>query len=169
VLAVANRDSAAGSYAVSEVALEALLADAEAAVAPRFAARGVEYARAAAPGEARFVRADAGKLRQVLVNVLANAAKFTDAGGRATLAVATRADAVEITVRDSGRGIPESDHEAIFAPFTQLERGYTRTVDGTGLGLAIARDLARGMGGDVRVVESAVGVGSTFAVTVPRA
>jgi PAS domain S-box-containing protein len=169
VLAVANRDAAAGDYAVSELALEPLLAEAEAAVAPRFAARGVEYARATGRAAALFVRADAGKLRQVLVNVLANAAKFTDAGGRATLSVAARPNAVEITVRDSGRGIPAGDEDAIFAPFTQLDRGYTRTVDGTGLGLAIARDLARGMGGDVRVVESEVGVGSTFAVSVPRA
>jgi len=74
---------------------------------------------------------------------------------------------VEITVRDSGIGIPTEQLERIFEPFVQVRADLTRTAEGTGLGLAISRDLARGMGGEL-VVSSAMGQGSTFTLSLPR-
>jgi signal transduction histidine kinase len=130
------------------------------------------------------VRADPDKLRQVLVNLLANAAKFTPAGGSVTLACAAADGAdgagrdvadrevVRITVRDTGIGIPADKLDAVFEPFVQVKDArfvrHRGASPGTGLGLAISRALARGMGGDL-TAESAVGAGSTFTLTLPAA
>ena len=72
-----------------------------------------------------------------------------------------------LRVADTGRGIPREKQESIFEPFVQVRTGYAQTTEGTGLGLAISRDLARGMGGDLRV-RSIEGAGSTFTVTLRR-
>ena len=77
------------------------------------------------------------------------------------------ADAVYLRVADTGRGIPRDKQDAIFEPFVQVRTGYTQATEGTGLGLAISRDLARGMGGDLRV-RSRDGQGSTFTVALRR-
>ena len=115
------------------------------------------------------VRADRDKVGQILVNLLSNAIKFTPHGGRIRVTVANREDpegGVEIRVADTGIGIAPEQHEAIFEPFMQVSRDLTRTGEGTGLGLAISRDLARGMGGELRV-ESALGQGATFILSLP--
>lgn len=113
----------------------------------------------------RYVRADRNKLRQVLLNIVGNAIKFTEKGG-VTLKLATggvlRPDgAAELvfSVRDTGSGIDSEDLERIFKPFEQASR--RPRVEGTGLGLAIAREFVRLMGGDV-LVTSELGRGSVF-------
>src|SRR5690606_9478627 len=110
---------------------------------------------------------DGGKLRQILVNLVGNAVKFTDRG-EVVLEVATSPDHVAFHVRDTGCGIPEDKQELIFEPFTQLDSTMTREKGGTGLGLTIARRLAELLGGTVSV-ESQVGVGSTFPLRLPVA
>jgi signal transduction histidine kinase len=115
------------------------------------------------------VRADREKLRQVLLNLLANAIKFTDEGGHLTVRAAERDDVtMALTVADTGIGIPQDKLSIIFDPFVQVHRDHTRPREGTGLGLAISRDLARGMEGDL-TVESEVGMGSTFTLLLPSA
>jgi signal transduction histidine kinase len=74
---------------------------------------------------------------------------------------------VHVKVSDTGRGIPEERLQEIFEPFVQADRRLNQPRDGVGLGLTISRDLARAMGGDI-MVESAVGVGSTFTLVLPR-
>jgi signal transduction histidine kinase len=110
------------------------------------------------------------RARQILVNLLANACKFTEAGGRvgvsADSAVSALADGptrrwVRIHVADTGAGIPDEARERIFEPFVQGDLQLTRSVGGAGLGLAISRELARLMGGEL-TVESKVGDGSRF-------
>jgi len=119
-------------------------------------------------GDAPRARADREKVQQIVLNLLSNAVKFTEPGGKIRIGCEADDEAVHVLVSDTGAGIPPERHEAIFEPFVQLDTSLTRTREGTGLGLAISRDLARGMNGSL-TVESAVGVGSTFRLTLPRA
>ena len=114
------------------------------------------------------VRADPDRLRQILVNLLTNAAKFTAHGGRVVLTCAADDETVSVEVRDTGIGISSESLQRIFEPFVQVDRSLTSVDrDGVGLGLAISRDLARGMNGDL-TVNSALGEGSRFLLTLPR-
>jgi signal transduction histidine kinase len=114
------------------------------------------------------VRADLGKLRQILLNLLGNAVKFTGAGGRVGVGATRDGNRVRIWVSDTGIGIPSDQLERVFEPFFQVDRGMTRTYPGIGLGLAIARDFARAMGGELRL-ESETGKGSTASLELPSA
>jgi len=118
--------------------------------------------------DAVYVWADRDKLAQVLLNILSNAVKFTEEGGRITIVLAVAdEDHVTVHITDTGVGIPADKLEAVFEPFVQVRSEYTRQVEGTGLGLAISRDLARGMGGDLRAT-SELGKGSTFELVLRR-
>ncbi|MDG2530292.1 GAF domain-containing sensor histidine kinase [Caulobacter endophyticus] len=110
------------------------------------------------------VRGDASRLRQILVNLLGNALKFTELG-QIGLVIATRDGQLVMTVTDTGVGIPADQLERIFERFEQAP-GAASLFGGTGLGLAISRRLARQMGGEI-TVNSRVGEGSTFTVTLP--
>jgi signal transduction histidine kinase len=122
--------------------------------------------------DAFTVAADPDKLQQILLNLLSNAIKFTDRGGRVSLDVPVRPalpdDAVFLRVADTGCGIPRSKQDMIFEPFVQAHKQHrSKPATGLGLGLAISRDLARGMGGDLRV-RSEEGKGSSFTLTLQR-
>jgi len=117
------------------------------------------------------VLADADRARQIVLNLLANAVKFTDSGGRIfvdSVELAGDPPMVQLRVEDTGRGVPPEQLERIFDPFVQLDRFQARPGEGTGLGLAISRELARGMGGDLWA-ESEVGVGSRFILALRHA
>jgi signal transduction histidine kinase len=171
VLNYARLETGAVAYHTTDVSIHEALAEAEALVAPQARAKGLRLAFAECAPDL-VARADAEKLRQVFVNLLGNAVKFTDARegrpGRIELSCAVEGTRVAVRVRDTGIGIPADKLGAIFDPFVQVRSDLTRTAEGTGLGLAISRDLARGMGGDLEV-ESEVGVGSTFTLILPRA
>ncbi|MFO0836891.1 MAG: ATP-binding protein [Phycisphaerae bacterium] len=114
------------------------------------------------------IASDPTRLRQILLNLIGNAVKFTDRGGiRVTLRMhVDRPDPLlELAVCDSGLGLSKEGIERLFQPFTQADSSTTRKFGGTGLGLTISRRLARVLGGDI-VVESEPGKGSTFRVTV---
>jgi signal transduction histidine kinase len=115
------------------------------------------------------VQADPRGLKQVLLNLLSNAAKFTPEGGRIVLRARPEGDAaVRLEVQDSGIGIAPEDHERIFEDFRQLDGSAERAYGGVGLGLAVVRRLTEAMGARVDV-KSAKGAGATFGVSVPRA
>jgi signal transduction histidine kinase len=148
------------------VKLESLLSAVEAIITPQVQARELRFSR---HGDADLmVFCDPDKAEQVLLNLLTNAVKFTPPGG----SIEINAEAVDgmarISVRDSGVGIAPEKLEAIFEPFVQVERKLTSPQEGAGLGLAISRDLARAMGGDLRV-QSTVGEGSVFTFELPLA
>jgi signal transduction histidine kinase len=111
---------------------------------------------------------DPDRLNQVLVNLLDNAVKYSPGGGRVTVSVAGRLDAVRFSVADEGVGIPVSEQERVFEKFYRLDSEVTRAGGGTGLGLYITRELVRRMGGRI-AVSSEPGVGSTFTVDLHRA
>jgi signal transduction histidine kinase/DNA-binding response OmpR family regulator len=117
----------------------------------------------AAAGE---VSADPGKLKQMILNLVSNAIKFTPDGGTVTIAARRRASAMEISVADTGIGISEADQQYIFKEFHQVDHGPDRKHEGTGLGLALTKRFASLHGGDVQV-QSRVNQGSVFTLSLP--
>ncbi len=109
---------------------------------------------------------DIVKVRQILVNLLSNAAKFTEKGGIAITVRQSDTGIVSFAVKDTGIGIEGKNFDKVFEEFQQVDSSSTRKYKGTGLGLPIARRLARMLGGDL-TVESEFGKGSTFTLTVP--
>jgi PAS domain S-box len=184
VLNFAKLEAGHVHYDMADVPLMASLEDVEALVAPQMRARGLAYSLRADPdllGDPREirVRADAEKLRQIMVNLLTNATKFTEPGGSVTVTLSVRAGEADdecdggagmamVTVADTGIGIAQGRLGSIFEPFVQVNRRLSSPNEGVGLGLAISRDLARAMNGDL-VVESELGVGSSFTLLLPRA
>ena len=118
-----------------------------------------------APQVPVVVATDGAKFRQIAINLVGNAVKFTDAGEVRMVLGHDDTDVV-LRVRDTGRGIAPDEVDRLFEPFVQVGRGDRAKTQGTGLGLAISRELARLLGGDVSV-ESAPGEGSTFILTLP--
>jgi len=121
-----------------------------------------------APNQMPNVVADPGQLRQVLVNLVDNAIKYSPEGGLVALSVANGDSAIRFSVEDRGLGIPATEHRRIFEKFYRLDPDMTRGIGGTGLGLYICRELVRRMDGKIWV-ESKLGDGSTFVVELPSA
>jgi PAS domain S-box-containing protein len=151
---------------IDTVAMHDVLAGVEALVAPQVREKRLRYDYRECDPSLR-ARADDEKVRQILLNLLTNAVKFTDAGGQITVSCGRHGDRVRVEVADTGRGIPPERLETIFEPFVQIDRHLTHeSQQGVGLGLAISRDLARAMGGDL-TVRSEARVGSTFRLELP--
>ncbi|MEO7101785.1 MAG: ATP-binding protein [Gemmatimonadaceae bacterium] len=172
VLNFAKLESGKVPYDLGLVVLAEVIADLNAMIETQLAAKGLTY-EMLLPTDDTTVWADRDKLLQILLNLLSNAVKFTPAGGHVRVEVVDRGDAspsqesIFIRVGDNGLGIPRDKLESVFEPFIQLSDTAAGRRQGTGLGLAISRDLARGMGGDLRA-RSEFGVGSTFTLTLCR-
>ena len=155
---------------VADFSLRAAVGDTLRALAVRAHRKGLELIYDVQPEVPDALVGDAGRLRQVLLNLVGNAIKFTDAGEvvvRVEVAGDPAAEGdvgLRFTVRDTGIGIPRDQHERIFRAFEQEDSSTTRKYGGTGLGLTIAARLVALMGGQI-AVESEPGRGSTFAVT----
>jgi PAS domain S-box-containing protein len=140
-----------------------------ATMAPNAAAKGLSLTAAVAGELPTWIATDPTRLRQILVNLLGNATKFTATGSvRLSINGATGPDGsfLQFAVSDSGIGIAPDVIQRLFEPFTQADASTTRTFGGTGLGLTISRRLARLLGGDIAVT-SEPGQGSTFTLRVP--
>ena len=143
----------------------ALAREAADMIEPQAHSRGLHFRAHLLPSP-HYVVTDGGKVRQIILNLLGNAVKFTDVGA-VELELAEVPGGLALHVRDTGPGIAPENLEAIFEPFRQVDQSSTRQKGGTGLGLAVSRHLARLMGGDV-TVESAPGQGSTFTLWLTR-
>jgi PAS domain S-box-containing protein len=110
---------------------------------------------------------DATRLQQILVNLLSNAIKFTPGGGTVRVGLRRSAGVIELTVADTGQGIPAPLLPLIFEPFRQADQLTTRQHGGLGLGLSIVRHLVEAHGGEVRAASAGAGKGSTFTVLLP--
>ena len=117
------------------------------------------------PSTPEWILGDEARIRQVLVNLIGNALKFT-LEGVITVNVTTESENVLFSVTDTGIGIPETEFEKIFDPFLQVDSSLSRRYEGTGLGLSIARKLSRLMSGDLSV-SSVFGVGTQFVLSLP--
>jgi signal transduction histidine kinase len=167
VLNFAKLEAGQVQFDIAPVTMRDVLDDVDALVLPLLKAKGLHYVDA---GECKDVEVlgDAEKVRQVLLNLMSNAIKFTPADGQIRVACAIDGGVVRTTIADSGGGIPPDKLGPIFEPFVQVDRGLSTPQEGTGLGLSISRDLARRMGGDLTVA-STIGAGSVFTLILPRA
>jgi PAS domain S-box-containing protein len=151
------------------VDLAEVVADAVDAQAPAAATRGLALRLAGprtAPGAAR-VLADPGRLHQVFGNLLSNAIKFTPAGGQVEVQVRSGVTHVEVSVRDTGEGIPADFLPHLFSRFRQADAGAARRHGGLGLGLSVVRQLVEIHGGEVGAHSDGPGRGATFTVRLP--
>jgi PAS domain S-box-containing protein len=165
VLSFSRMEAGHEQVAPGDVDVASLFADALALVRPMAEAKQLPLIIETAGADIRLYT-DALKVRQILVNLLTNAVKFTDAGS-VTLSARPDGDDVVFDVRDTGIGIAPANLASIFEPFWQVVQSASRRVGGTGLGLSVTRRLAHLLGGDVSV-ESTPGQGSTFVVRLPR-
>ena len=174
VLNFAKVESGQIEYKLAPVSLESVLRDTESMILPQLNAKNITYTSVGCESNV-MVLADADKLRQIMLNLLTNAVKFTPDGGRVTITcgqvpqlddVAARKTFVRVT--DTGIGIEEAKLNSIFEPFVQIELRPGEKNDGVGLGLAISRALARDMGGNL-TAESVRDVGTTMTLVLPSA
>jgi PAS domain S-box-containing protein len=166
ILALARISARREEIEMTDVDVATLVGEALIAVEPLAAQKGLEVRRII-PATPIRLRTDQVKVRQILINLLANAIKFTEQGHiELEASVASDGRQVKFTVSDTGPGIAPADLARIFDPFTRVGR-TAETKPGTGLGLALSRDLARLLGGDITVT-SKVGTGSWFTASIPR-
>ncbi|HEX5576996.1 MAG TPA: PAS domain-containing sensor histidine kinase [Gemmatimonadaceae bacterium] len=154
------------SYAAEPVNLPEVLDAVIQMIGPLATAKNIEVRR----GDCvvgTIAIADRAKVEQIIINLASNAVSYTETGGVVTVECGSDGDRVWARVSDNGIGISAEKLEAIFEPFVQVGRTLSTGHHGTGLGLAISRDLARGMKGDL-AVESQLGEGSVFSLTLPR-
>jgi len=166
ILLASRVDSPELEVGTERVEVAALTADVLAAV--RALANEGLTLELVAPPSLPPVAGDREKLRQVLTNLVANAAKYSPAGGRIQVELKPHDGALDIFVRDEGLGIAKAEQSLIFEKFYRADANMTRGVSGSGLGLYISRELVKRMGGTISV-ESLPGEGSTFVVTLPLA
>jgi PAS domain S-box-containing protein len=150
----------------TRVALGPILEDAIETVRP-LVARFEHTLTTSLPSEALYVDGDAGRLSQVVGNLLANAAKFTDKGGRIWLSAEREGDEVVIRVRDNGIGIAPEHVQTLFDLFVQVDTAIERSRDGLGIGLTLVKRLVELHGGTVQVHSAGPGCGSEFSLRLP--
>ena len=134
---------------------------------PMAVEKGLAFSAAVELGAPDRIETDGQRLGQILKNLLSNAVKFTDTGEVTLRVRAAGDDAVAFAVGDSGIGIDAAQHELVFEAFRQADGSTHRRFGGTGLGLSISRDLAALLGGEISL-QSAIGRGSVFTLTLPR-
>ena len=154
---------------LAEMELRPIVDDVGGMLTDRAQAKGLRLCWRCEPDVPERVWGDAGRLRQIMLNLVSNAVKFTDTGGvemLLSLVRRTAGDVVRFEVVDTGIGIADEDSRRLFQPFTQADASVTRRFGGTGLGLAISSLLVEAMGGRIGVT-STLGTGSTFWFEIP--
>ena len=166
ILDAAKLDTGEFSISIVDVEIRSLLRECEVMVMDRLTRAGLSL-DLQIDDTLRTVRADTLRLRQVLLNLLTNAIKFTPEGGEITVRVERSADnGIEFTVTDTGRGIAKRDISRILEPFTQVDSTDSDQLEGTGLGLYLAKHLVEKHGGTLSI-ESELGVGTAVKFSLP--
>jgi signal transduction histidine kinase len=167
VLDLSKIEAGRAEWEIAPVDLAELVEESAAEAAHLLATRKAEF-RVSVPEEVPAVPADRDRVKQVLLNLLSNAAKFCDEErGRVAVELAVEDGVVRVDVRDNGPGIDPENQELIFDRFRQGGQTLTERPPGTGLGLPISREIIRQLGGELWV-DSAPGEGSTFSFVLPR-
>ncbi len=166
ILTFARIEAGHEEIQLSPVEGSVLMGDAVLAIEPLATKKGLQLNQSFPADPVTFMT-DAVKARQILINLMGNAVKFTVTGSISLSLTTPSATSVAFEIADTGAGIRPEDQARIFDPFVQVTSGTTRPHDGTGLGLAVSRSLARQLGGDLSVA-SVLGEGSMFTLTLPR-
>lgn len=165
VLSMAKLESGKMEICFADTEIAPLIENVVATFSPEADATSIEF-RAVLPDELPTVYADAGRVEQVLCNLVSNALKFTPRGGRVTISSRRDGDLMVVEVADTGIGIAPEDQKRVFEPFYQAGGLMTRSSKGTGLGTTIAREIVEAHGGRVWF-ESSPGKGTRFFFTLP--
>jgi signal transduction histidine kinase len=165
LLTLARLESPSFALEKSTVNVAALLEDALLQVSDLAEERGLALSLNLAPGLPRL-NADRARLKQVVLNLLDNALKYTPAGGAVTVSARAENGQLVCAIADSGEGIPADDLPYIFEKLYRARRAKGRPVEGSGLGLTIVQQIVRAHGGNIRV-ESTLGQGTTFTLSLP--
>lgn len=167
ILSFARLEAGKVQLEVTEIDCSEILDSIPALVEPQVHARGlvleIEHC-----DEDVIAMGDRNRILQICTNLITNATRATDKGGRIIVRAEPDGASLRIEVEDTGKGIPEDKLESIFSPFVQLDRTFSQPREGVGLGLAISRDLAIAMGGQL-TARSTPGRGSVFTLSLPRA
>jgi len=150
------------------ISLTAVVEAAAQAAGPAYAAKGIALETAIAERLPELA-ADPDRIGEVLANILDNALRHTPTGGRVEVRAARRSDEVELTVADTGEGIPPEHLSRVFERFYRIDSGRTRALGGSGIGLAIASALVEAHGGRIRAESEGPGKGARVVVTLPTA
>ncbi|MGH7063216.1 MAG: sensor histidine kinase, partial [Stellaceae bacterium] len=164
VLDLAKIEAGQLALTIEDYSLPELVKTVVVATEPLAAAKGLKFTSSVEDGMPRG-HGDARRLAQVLLNLVGNAIKFTDAG-EVEISAGLEGGQFVLTVRDTGLGIADADQNRIFGEFQQIDNTNTRKKGGTGLGLAISKRMVERQGGMISV-ESVLGQGSTFRVVLP--
>jgi len=157
------------SFKISRLSIQKLIGDIQKEYSYRAVEKGIELRLDPSTSNLKdiYFESDELRLKQILINFVGNAIKFTEKG-YIEIGFRIEENRIEFYVKDTGIGIPEEYHEKIFERFRQVDSSYTRKYGGNGLGLAISKSLAELLGGEIWM-ESEVGKGSTFFFTIPKA
>jgi len=164
ILSFARSEAERDAVHLSEVDMHELVREVMDTFTPEIEGKGLAFAHSL-DADVPTIRSDHSKLRQILLNLLSNASKFTDRGS-VRLAVRRHGNGIVLAVSDTGIGISEEHRARIFEPFWQVEQSRTRRVGGTGLGLSVVRKFSELLGGTLSV-QSEVGVGTTISLRLP--
>jgi PAS domain S-box-containing protein len=167
ILDLARIESGKLNLNIETVELEALKDDVLSLMRPVAASRRIDISHSCTCLDKVFVRADALRLRQILLNLLSNAIKYNRDGGSVTLSCDASGDYVRLTLTDTGIGISDEQRSEIFQPFHRLDAEKTN-IEGTGIGLVVCKRLIEAMDGKIGF-DSTVGVGSRFWIELPDA
>jgi len=167
ILDIARIEAGSLRLDMADLDVGAACADTLRMIGPQAESKGLRLIFADAPVRVTL-KADEIRIRQVLINLLGNAIKFTPKGGRVVLRITPLQDVgcVLVSISDNGIGIAPEDQKRLFQPFVQADASTVKRYGGTGLGLALARQIVEMHGGSI-ALESAVGQGSTFSVRMP--
>jgi heavy metal sensor kinase len=168
LLTLSRRDAGVEQFELTPVDLHAVVASVVDTLQPLAATKELQVKLRCAEEASIFVAGDEGRLRQVFINLLDNAFKYTPEGGSVSIYIARQDGSGTVTVTDTGIGIAQEHLPRVFERFYRLDKARTRAAGGTGLGLSIARSIVTAHGGTIEIASS-LGKGSTCTVTLPEA
>lgn len=155
---------------IGECRLFELMSDVLSSLSIKASQKGIKLMSQYAKGVPKVIRTDTLKLKQILLNIIGNAVKFTEHGSVnvhvASVLQKNNTSLLTFTVKDTGIGVSSEDREKLFQPFSQVDASLTRKFGGTGLGLTLSKRFAQLLGGDLILGDSIKGQGSTFIITI---